>query len=69
MTLPERCRAVRIREDLIAFVAALAGDHETNRSSWTNTDLASFLAAMSAWSEGMAGFYESSGEDLRSLPP
>jgi len=55
MTLAERCRAVRTREDLIAFVAALAADYETNGSAWTNTDLASFFAAMSAWSEDMAG--------------
>jgi hypothetical protein len=69
MTLAERARAVRTREELVAFVEALAADYGTNRSTWTNTDLASFLAAMSAWSEDMEGFYENSGEDLASLPP
>ena len=68
MTLAERARAVRTREDLVAFVEALAADYGANGSTWTNTDLASFLAAMSAWSEDMEGFYENSGEDLASLP-
>jgi hypothetical protein len=69
MTLAERARAVRTREDLVAFVEALAADYGTNRATWTNTDLASFLAAMSAWSADMEGFYENSGEALASLPP
>ena len=38
-------------------------------ASYRVTFLASFLAAMSAWSEDMEGFYENSGEDLASLPP
>lgn len=69
MTLAERARAVRTREDLVAFVEALAADYGNNQATWTNTDLASFLAAMSAWSEDMEGFYENSGEDLASLSP
>jgi hypothetical protein len=69
MTLAERARSVRTREDLVAFVEALAADYGTNQSTWTNTDLASFLAAMLAWSEDMDGFYENAGEDLASLPP
>jgi len=69
MTFAERARAVRTREDLVAFVKALAADYGTNCSTWTNTDLASFLAAMSAWSEDMESFYENGREDLASLPP
>lgn len=67
--LSERARAVRTREDLVAFIDALAADYRADRLAWTNTDLASFLAAMSAWSEDMEGFYENGGEHLASLPP
>lgn len=69
MTLSDRARAVRTREDLVLFIEALSADLGANPSTWTNTDLASFLAAMSAWSEDMEGFYDNGGEDLASLPP
>lgn len=45
MTLPERARAVRTREDLTASIE-LTADYGA-RSTWTNTDLAPILAAMS----------------------
>lgn len=69
MPLAEQCRAVRSRADLVAFVSALVTDLETNGSTWSNTDLASFLSAMSGWSEDMEGFYANIGEDPASLPP
>ena len=61
MKLSERARAVRTCDDLVAFLEALSADHGANKSTWTNTDLASFLAAMAAWSEDMEGFYENAG--------
>lgn len=69
MTLAERCRAVRTREDLVAFIGALAADHGTNAATWTNPDLGSFLEAMSEWATDMDGFYKNVGEELSSLPP
>lgn len=69
MTLSERARAVRTREDLVAFIEALDADYAGNGSTWTNTDLASFLGGMSGWSQDMKGFYENRGEDLASLSP
>jgi hypothetical protein len=69
MTLSKLAHAVRTREELVAFIEALTADYTANRSAWRNSDLASFLAAMSAWSEDMVGFYENGGEDLASLPP
>lgn len=68
MTLAEQARAVRSREDLVAFLEALAADYGTDPSGWTNGDLPSFLTAMSAWSEDMEGFYANGGEDIASLP-
>jgi hypothetical protein len=50
MTLAEQARAVRTREDLVAFLAALIADFDANREKWTNADLSSFLKAMAAWS-------------------
>jgi hypothetical protein len=69
MTLAERARSVRSREDLVAFLEALAADFTANRGTWTNTDLSSFLDAMAAWSEDMDGFYATGGEDLATVPP
>ena len=69
MTLSEKASAVRSREDLVAFVEALAADYLANGSTWENSDLASFLAAISAWSQDMEGFYGNSEEDLAALPP
>lgn len=69
MTLAERARAVRTREDFVAFLGALNADFATNRGTWTNTDLASFLGAMAAWSEDMEGFYTNCEEDLAAVSP
>ena len=69
MTLEERARAVRTRDDVVAFLAALMDDYRANGASWTNGDLLSFLAAMAAWSEDMEGFYENRGEDPASGSP
>jgi hypothetical protein len=67
--LDEQARAVQTRDDLVAFLAALRSDLVSNRAAWTNSDLTTFLDAMSAWTEDMDGFYANNGEDLGSLPP
>ena len=69
MNLAERARAVRTREELIAFVKALVVDYRSNREAWANPDIESFLAAMAAWAEDMDGFYRESEEDPLALPP
>ena len=69
MTLPEQARAVKTREDLVAFLAALRADFARNPRTWTNADLASFLEAMAAWSEDMDGYYAGTGEDMARVPP
>lgn len=69
MTLAEQARAVRTREDLVTFLESLSTDFATNRAAWTNANLASFLDAMSAWSQDMVRFYENGEEALDSLPP
>jgi hypothetical protein len=69
MTLDERALAVRTREDLVGFLDAFHADFTVNRGSWENSDLASFLEAMAAWSQSMEGFYENTGEDIASVTP
>jgi hypothetical protein len=69
MTLAERARAVRTREDLVAFLESLSVDFAANRAARTNADLSSFLDATSAWSQDMEAFYENSGESLDSVAP
>jgi hypothetical protein len=69
VTLAERAAAVRTREDLVAFLAALRADHDAHPDTWTNADLGSFVAALAAWAEDMEGFYENRGEDLSRVPP
>jgi hypothetical protein len=69
VTLAERARAVRTREDLVAFIEALSGDYTDNSSTWSNKDLGAFLGAMSAWAEDMEGYYANSGEDVALRSP
>ncbi len=69
MTLAEQARAVRTREDLVSFLAALSADHVAGAQGWTNTDLGSFLEAMSSWSQDMNGFYENGGEAIDAVSP
>lgn len=69
MTLVERAHAVRTREDLAAFVDALAADHGSSPGTWENADLASYLEAMSGWVHDMDGYYANRGEDVSALTP
>jgi hypothetical protein len=69
MTLEERADAVRTREDLVAFIEAFNSDFVVDGGSWENSDLPSFLEAMTAWSKDMEGFYKNRGEDIASVSP
>jgi len=69
MTLDERARAVRTREDLIAFLECLSADYAANGATWDNADLASFLVAMAAWAADMDGWYNNHGEELATVAP
>jgi hypothetical protein len=69
MTLAQRARAVRTREDLVEFIEALRADYGTGPVPWANADLESFITATSAWAADMEGFYDNAGEDLSTLPP
>jgi hypothetical protein len=69
MTIIERARSVRTREDFLAFLEAFFADYEVNGLDWENNDLGSFLEAMSGWGRDMDGFYANMGEDPAQISP
>lgn len=69
MAIVDRARAVRTRDDFVALLGAVVADLQTHPEDWTNRDLQSFLEAMAAWGEDMAGFYSNRGEDLANIAP
>lgn len=50
-------REVKSKDDFICFLNALMSDLQAHPDSWKNTDLTSFLRAMSSWVEDMGSFY------------
>jgi hypothetical protein len=52
------------KDDLAFWLEQLREDLENNSEAWENTDLASFLEAMSAWLRDMDGYYQ----NLRTHP-
>jgi hypothetical protein len=68
VTLAEQANAVETREDFVAFVGALKADFDADGAQWQNTDLASFLDAMAAWTQDMDGYYRHTGQKLSDVP-
>lgn len=68
MALHDEVERIESREDLAAFVEHLKLDHKTNPGGWENGDLASFLEALSAWTEDMPGYFANRGEDMTAVP-
>lgn len=68
MKLHERISHVGSKSDLIEFVRALANDLATNRDSWENPDIESYLGAMASWLEDSDGYYQNQGR-LAPLEP
>jgi hypothetical protein len=62
MNIEDKARSINTREEFVSFVRDLSEDFVSNRSSWQNTDIESFLSALAAWVEDMDGFYSSKGE-------
>lgn len=64
MTLAEQAQAVQTREELVAFILALAANLRDNPDGWENVKLASYLGAMAAWIQDMEGYYKNNGMDI-----
>lgn len=59
---------VNSKDDLACLVDQLRRDLESNPEAWENTDLVSFLEAMSAWLRDMDGYYQNRGELVLTSP-
>ena len=61
-SLAQQLLEVHTQADLSRFVGALHDDLLGNSGAWENSDLASFLEAMSAWIEDMDGYFLNQGQ-------
>ncbi|MFI9641092.1 hypothetical protein ACIG87_13655 [Micromonospora sp. NPDC051925] len=60
--------AVRSREDLAAYVRALAEESAAPPDSWENVDLPRYLEAASRWIGSMDGWARNQGRELPEQP-
>lgn len=65
---PVDADAVRTREDLARFVAALRQDLLSNRAAWENPTLERFLGALAAWCTDMPGNFDNRGVERPEQP-
>ena len=68
MELHEKIEAISNNKDLADFIEALRTDLVTNPTEWENTNLDSFLEAMSAWVWSMEIAYKNTGREFPSQP-
>lgn len=68
MALRDSVDGIETREDLALFVEELRRDHERDPGGWENGDVASFLEALSAWTQDMPGYFQGRGQDLAEMP-
>jgi hypothetical protein len=61
MTLSERHRNVRSREEFIQFVKAMSDDLRDNADSWQNMTLERYIEAIGSWTQDMDGYYKNQG--------
>jgi hypothetical protein len=67
--LTKQLEEIQTREDLASFIIFLRKDLITNTSKWENSDLGSFLEAMSAWIRDMDGYYHNQGKPFSEDQP
>ena len=68
MDLKQQAANVQTRQELAAFVLALANDYETRSDQWENDQLPLYLNAMAAWIDDMDGFFQNRGEAAPDQP-
>lgn len=56
--LLSQLESVESRTDLSNFVVALLEDFNKNKNEWENSNIPSFLEAMSGWIQDMDGYYK-----------
>lgn len=68
MALHDDVERIETREDLATFVELLRLDYERDPDGWENSDVASFLEALAAWTADMPGYFETRGLDPTDVP-
>lgn len=64
MNLGDTVKSISSKEDLIKFIGELRMDFNNNSSTWENSSLESYLAAMQSWLEDIEGWAENSNLDI-----
>lgn len=54
LKVPEK---IITKQDFVDFLHSVRADYTERPDSWENTDIASFLESMAAWTNDMDGFY------------
>lgn len=67
MNLIQKYNSISDKQSFSEFLKALASDIKTNPNEWENSDLESFLEAMSAWLEDSEGYYRNQGNTAPTL--
>ena len=68
MMASEMIESIETSAQLAEFIQKLGQEYRTEPESWENSDLGSFLEALSAWVQDMKGFYESRGMQVPEHP-
>jgi hypothetical protein len=64
----ESIAKIQCRNDLVAFIRALAVEFQRKPEWWINDNLEAFLEACSAWLEDSEGYYANRGEAAPQTP-
>ena len=59
--LNKEIERVNSKDTLVAFINMMTDDYS---DKWQNTDLRSFLEALSGWIEDMEGYYKNNGMEV-----
>lgn len=69
MELHELVTNINDKDDLIKFISDLINDYITNKDSWENQTLDSYLEAMQSWLEDIEGWEKNCKQDVSNMNP
>lgn len=64
MDIHDMLSDVKTKDDLIAFIGALAEDSRTNTEEWENITISDYISSIQAWLNDMDGYYKNSDGDM-----
>ena len=64
MDIHDMLSDVKTKDDLIAFIGALAEDSRTNTDEWENINISDYLSSIQAWLKDMDGYYKNNGGNM-----